>query len=61
MIDFNNKEDLEKLYSFTFYISGECPSDIINVQSDCLEDRDCLYCWRRALNLKKEEMESKNK
>lgn len=41
--------------SFTFYISGECPKDILNCDGirDCNDDtkiENCVICWREALD-----------
>ena len=55
MIDWNNIEDLKKLYNFTNYITGECPDDIIGVDSKCetnFEKFICVYCWQEALKEK---------
>ena len=54
-INYDNIEDLEKLFQFTFEISGDCPS-ILNKDYKCDREDDnvhkCLYCWRKELGNK---------
>ena len=54
MMNINNKEELKKLYNFTFYITGECPQDVFCDKEieDCNSNNlsDCIYCWRKALD-----------
>ena len=60
-MDINNKEELEKLKKFTFYISGECPSEILDCDEikDCNDDtsiESCVMCWRNALTKRIEQL-----
>lgn len=49
-MNINNKEDLEKLLNFTFYISGECPNEILGCNISCKTVGNCVMCWRKALS-----------
>lgn len=64
-MDINNKEELEKLRNFTFYISGDCPSDVLNCADieNCNENigiEDCVMCWRKALTKEIEQLSLKS-
>ncbi len=53
-MDINNKDDLLNLLEFTYFISGDCPSDILGIERvDCIGTEhieDCVICWRHALS-----------
>ncbi|MBY6842673.1 hypothetical protein [Clostridium botulinum] len=55
-MNINNKEELQKLFNFTFYISGECPNEILGCDIDCNTNKanktveNCVMCWRKALS-----------
>ncbi|MBD5589274.1 hypothetical protein [Clostridium botulinum] len=49
-MNINNKKDLEKLLNFTFYISGECPNEILGCNISCKTVENCVMCWRKALS-----------
>lgn len=57
-MDINNKEDLNKLLSFTFRITSDCPSDfgLECRQSNCHKE-GCIYCWRNAVSDRINEIE----
>ena len=54
-MNFDNKEILGLMYSFTFTLDENCPKDFLNISSNCdikYKDRnakDCIACWRSAL------------
>lgn len=50
-INFNDISDLEKLFQFTFKISGDCPNEILELNKEYKcedipkdETHACLYC-----------------
>ncbi|GAA0083371.1 hypothetical protein [Clostridium sp. CTA-6] len=57
-MNINNKEELQKLFNFTFYISGECPNEILGCNISCNTNKtgktveNCVLCWRKALSEK---------
>lgn len=57
-MNIDNKKDLQKLFDFTFYISGECPNEILGCNISCNTDKadktveNCVMCWRKALREK---------
>lgn len=65
-MDINNKEELQKLFNFTFYISGECPDEILGCDISCNTDKadktveNCVMCWRKALREKIQILEQKD-
>lgn len=48
-MDINNKDELIKLYSFTFCVTGNCPREFGLKHSKEGCESDCIYCWRNAL------------
>lgn len=49
-MNINDKEELQKLLNFTFYISGECPNEILGCNISCKTVGNCVMCWRKALS-----------
>lgn len=59
-MDINNKEELKNLYSFTFFISGYCPEEVLKANVSCSKDESlasCVMCWRIALDDRIKELE----
>lgn len=62
-IYFNNKDILKMLYSFTFRITGGCPSEYLDgiaYENECPKS-GCVYCWRKALAQRIKQLEEKDK